>query len=129
DIPIRNTEAFLIAPGWNSASPWVGSIPFDALPHPLNPDTGFVVHDNQSLSTVVSGYIGIFTEPDSRYRVIPEALSSLDQAVVEDMMMIQSETLSMHARDVTNVILPILERANKGALMNEAMNYLRNWDF
>lgn len=129
DIPIRSTEAFLITDGWNSTSRWVGSIPFDALPHQINPDTGYVVHANQSLSAAESIYLGIFTEPDSRYRVISDALSLLDKADTEDMMMLQNETLSMHARDVTNLILPVLERANKGHLMNEAMNYMRNWDY
>ena len=50
-IPIRaeNHSGLLPVPGWTDEFEWQGFIPYDDLPHVLNPERGYIVTANQAL--------------------------------------------------------------------------------
>lgn len=126
-VPIRNYDNVGFAQGWNDSHRWTGFVPFDDFPHVINPESGFVLDANQAHYTPL--HIGSFNEPDSRYRVIDQALTNSTVVTAEQMMALQLETLSEHARDITEIILPVIQRSNMSSQMSDALNYLLNWDY
>ena len=47
NVPIRaGGDGTMPVPGWNEAYRWTGFIPFDKLPHVLNPQQGFIAAPN-----------------------------------------------------------------------------------
>jgi penicillin G amidase len=49
-IPIRAKGSGLVpAPGWSGDYEWVGRVPFDEMPHALNPERGFLVNCNNKI--------------------------------------------------------------------------------
>ena len=47
-VPIRaKGDGSVPVPGWDGAHEWVGEVPFEAMPHALNPAQGYVVSCNQ----------------------------------------------------------------------------------
>lgn len=129
DIPIRSFDAYVPVSGWDPSNRWTGSVPFAALPHEVNPASGFVANANQAPDSTARLYIGYFWDPSSRYEVIRDRLSQPGPFGEQDMASLQNETLSKHAEDVIRLILPVLERAEKDEAFEGAMSYLRNWDF
>lgn len=126
-IPVRNYDNVGFALGWESSHRWSGHIDFDTFPHQVNPDTGFVADANQRSDAPF--HIGSFNEPASRYEVIARTLSRSNNFTTEQMMALQLETQSDQARELTEAILPILQRSGASARFGDAMNYLLNWDY
>lgn len=126
-IPVRNYDNVGFAQGWESTHRWTGHIEYNVFPHEINPDTGYVADANQRSDAPF--HIGSFNEPDSRYDVIAGALANNPSLTSEQMMALQLETLSDQARELTEAILPVLQRAGAGAQIGDAMNYLLNWDY
>jgi penicillin amidase len=51
EIPVRRAgDGTVPLPGWTSANGWAGSIPFDQLPHELNPARGYIVTANNAVA-------------------------------------------------------------------------------
>jgi penicillin amidase len=49
-VPIRlNGDGSLPAPGWTGEYEWVGEVPFEEMPHALNPERGFVLNTNNRI--------------------------------------------------------------------------------
>jgi penicillin amidase len=49
-VPIRASgDGTLPAPGWTGAQDWVGWVPFEEMPHALNPEAGVVVSANNRI--------------------------------------------------------------------------------
>ncbi len=126
-IPQRNYDNVGFARGWDSTHRWTGFVPFDDFPHAVNPESGFVLDANQKIEAPF--HIGSFNESDSRFRVIERTLSSSERLSAEQMMALQLETLSEHAKVMTEAILPVLQRSRLSPEMSEALNYLLNWDY
>ncbi|RMG90509.1 MAG: penicillin acylase family protein [Chloroflexi bacterium] len=50
-VPVRRTgDGRLPRPGWNSEYEWDGFIPFDEMPHALNPRQGYIVSANHRIT-------------------------------------------------------------------------------
>ncbi len=126
-IPVRNYDHVGFARGWDQTHRWAGFVPFDDFPHVVNPESGFVLDANQKIDAPF--HIGSFNESDSRFRVIEQALSRSDKMSAEQMMALQLETLSEHAREMTNAVIPVMQRSRMSPEMSEVLNYLLNWDY
>jgi penicillin G amidase len=126
-VPIRSYDNVGFAQGWETSHRWTGFVPFSDFPHVINPESGYVLDANQP--TNATFHIGSFSEPYSRFRVIDNALASATTLSVEQMMSLQLETMSEHAREITERILPIIQRSNTSQRMSDALNYLINWDY
>jgi len=126
-IPRRNYDNVGFAQGWEASHRWTGFVPFQDFPHVINPESGFVLDANQPNTTTF--HIGSFNEPVSRYRVIEQALAGNAKLTPEQMMSLQLETLSEHAREITEIIIPVIQRSKMTPQVAEALNYLLNWDY
>lgn len=129
-LPIRDYNPLTFRFGWDSSYQWNGTIPFDELPHVVNPSNNYVSHANNKLhSDSYPYYISTFWEPASRIIRINEILEASDSLTVESMKMMQYDTYSHHAREITELIIPIIRGADDSEQLASAISYLENWDY
>ncbi len=129
NIPIRDHNPLLFRHGWDPGYQWQGVIPFDRLPHLVNPERGFVAHANNKLHTdSYPYYIGSFWAPPSRIARIESVLESYDELTSDQVQLMQFDTHSEHAREITEIILPILRNDPENDF-SRVLSYLENWDF
>ncbi len=110
------------------ADAWTGFVPFERLPRIINPPSGFIANANNPPVSDYPEYITAFWEPESRIERIVEVLSGADRFSVADFEVLQNDVLSPNARELTPLILPALIAADD-SLINQAVPYLRNWDY
>jgi penicillin amidase len=49
-VPVRsNGDGSVPVPGWSGEYEWIGEVPFDEMPHALNPEQGYLVTCNQKI--------------------------------------------------------------------------------
>ncbi len=128
-IPIRQRVPLLFKQGWNPTDRWSDTIPSDQLPKIINPESGFIANANNPVGGAdYPHYLTAFWEPDSRIRRIEEVLSSKRLHSKDLYRELQNDVFSPQAKDITSIILPVLE-ASSDTLLQKALPYLRNWDF
>lgn len=79
-LPIRaDWSGYGVRDGGSAASEWIGRVPFDELPHAINPDRGFLTSTNQRPAPLdYPHYLGRNWQPVFRSRRINQLLSSRD---------------------------------------------------
>src|SRR5689334_17948259 len=92
-VPIRGKGLPMIPqPGWTGESEWKGYVPFDQLPHSLNPREGFVASANQRLAGKESPYYySTLWEPPSRIIRIRQLLASAEKFSPADFRQFQQD--------------------------------------
>ena len=106
--PLRASgDGSLPAPGWDGARDWTGWVPFDALPHVLEPESGAVANANNRVQPRDSEvFLGRDWFGDWRFRRIGELLASRPRHAPGDFAAMQNDAVSLLARD----LLPVLRR-------------------
>ncbi len=132
-VPLRqNAKGFVPHAGWQKRGQWVGEIPFEKLPHVLNPSTGYLATaNNKIIDDRYPFYITHLWEPPSRSARINELLTDKEKFTLEDFKSIQQDLVSVHARTV----LPVLKQAIQAKLSNSSTpdletlyNLIKDWD-
>ncbi|WP_234571933.1 penicillin acylase family protein [Rhodohalobacter sp. 614A] len=130
NLPIRDYNPLMFRHGWDPSYDWQSTIPFDDLPHVVNPEQGFVAHANNKMHTdSYPYYISTFWEPPSRIMRINQYLEMSDSLQTETMQAMQNDVYSEHAREITEMILPILRSGENSNELQTALSYLENWNF
>ncbi|TXL62388.1 penicillin acylase family protein [Aeromicrobium terrae] len=127
-IPIRSRgDGRWPVAGWDGKHEWTGYIPFDELPHELNPDEGFVVTANNEVVDDEYPYlIGADFAPGYRSTRIRQLLKEKKQLSVADMTRIQMDAYSANAA----LLVPRLLRIPLGdRFAREGRDILRGWDY
>ncbi|MEX0823039.1 MAG: penicillin acylase family protein [Balneolaceae bacterium] len=129
-LPVRDYNPIAFRYGWDPSYNWQGLIPFDELPHLVNPPEEFVAHANNKMHTDnYPHYLSTFWEPPSRIMRINQYLSTSDSLTVEDMQLMQYDAFSEHAREMTELILPVLRSGDEDGQFENVLSYLQNWDY
>lgn len=139
-IPIRAEDFDGLVPtiGWTNEHEWAGFLPFDLLPHVLNPTSGVIVAANHAASppayydllaeTLGQGSNYLFNgEIDYAYRAqrILELLPAGALHTVESFLSMQGDTKLLSAGEV----LPYLaDLALENDELAEAQDWLLEWD-
>ena len=139
-VPIRKAgDGRLPVPGWTGEYDWNGMIPFEALPHGLNPPAGRFLNANNKVTP--PGYPTRLSasspDPypyhltadgwDSPYRArrIEALLDGLPKASLDAFAAVQADSLSLAARD----LLPYLTQSDLAEPRAKvALERLRRWD-
>jgi len=130
ELPIRENNPVLFRRGWSPEDAWKGSIPFEELPHIENPEKGYIAHANNKMhSDSYPYYIATFWESPSRIMRIEQELEFSDSLSANDMQALQFDVYSEHAREITEIILPVLRRESDNRFIARALPYLENWDY
>jgi penicillin amidase len=139
-IPIRaqNHSGLIPVPGWTDEFEWKGFIPYDSLPHVLNPERGYIATANQAvvppeyydqLAKELGGGLNyiISREWNYGYRAqrIVELLENMAPHTIASFQTIQGDNKLISAEE----LLPYLANLNfDNAELTQARDWLLKWD-
>lgn len=127
-IPIREPSPILLRDGWDPSQNWQGYVPYEELPSEINPERGWVANaNNPPVGDNYPHYISIYWEPDARYNRIRQYLTENDQHSPQNFQQIQNDATSLYARDLTEIILPVLRNSEEE--LETVISYLENWEY
>ena len=131
-LPIRKTKGpTLPFPGWTDEYDWMGFVPFDQMPHVINPPEGFIATANNKIVDDSYPYaLSHHWESPWRSMRISEVLSEQNAFTVEETERLQCDLISLQAREMVPYILHAYDstRITEGDVKT-ALEYLRNWNF
>ncbi len=128
---------FLPFNGSSGEGEWVGYIPFDEIPHVVNPERGFIATANNAPVSAKSYkyYLGWHWADRFRHdrivQMIQETLESKGKISVEDVMRMQTDYKSLAAETLVPLLLQALDTV-PGSLSDaerQVAEMLRNWDY
>ena len=127
-FPIRASgDGSIAAEGWTGLAEWDGWVPFDELPHTLDPPEHFIVTANEKLVPPEYPHAigGEWTEPYRARRII-DLLTQKRGLTAADFAAIQSDTYSLHAQALLPLLLARIHPS--GARDDQAVTMLRQWN-
>jgi len=123
--------------GTTRASLWQGMIPYELLPHVINPQRGYLVTANhrtiQSFYKMPFGNMtGSSGDTDRGLRIkerINEHLSARKRVTPQDMLAIQDDCVSVWKREIARIGFTLLEQEDQrlSGPAKQALLYLRPW--
>ncbi len=127
-VPIRkNGNGLVPVPGWTGEYDWTGFIPFEELPHSINPPSGILVNANNKMVDEAYPYLIAAQWPDSyRAKRIDELLKSTAAADVGSITAVQQDVVSLMARELLPILLDNMRPRSDGE--REVLDKLRAWD-
>ncbi|MGB9378893.1 MAG: penicillin acylase family protein [Mycobacteriales bacterium] len=128
---VRSGDATLPLPGDGSADV-IGAVPFDALPHTLDPPSGFVVAANQREVTAAYPYqygtsYGFFDQ-GWRAASITHRLSGVRDATYDQSRLLQTDIHDELARELMPYALKALNGTHQTGAAATMLAGLRTWD-
>ena len=128
EIPVRlSGDGTVPLPGWTSTNGWAGSIPFDELPHELNPARGYLVTANNAVAA--TGPL-LTKDWDLGYRAraiesrIDALIASGSPITSEDLADIQLDTADANAQ----ALLPAIASLTLDGDAAKGQALLAGWD-
>ncbi len=129
NVPIRSSSPILLRDGWDPSQDWRGFVPYDELPSNINPERGWLANaNNPPVGNEYPHYLSIYWEPDARYDRIRQYLSQDIPFSAQAFQQMQNDAISLYARDLTKLILPVLKNAENDDF-ETVISYLENWDY
>ncbi len=131
-LPIRGKHNSLLPlPGWDPSTEWKGFVPFNELPHLLNPPEGYIATaNNKIVDDSYPYYISDLWEPASRIVRLREVLGSQTAFSVQDFERLQNDKFSHQAK---RMMPHVLDACKDSALEvpdeHTIVEYLKNWNF
>jgi penicillin G amidase len=128
-IPIRAAGRGLHpTEGWTGINEWTGWIPFDELPKVYNPPEHFIVNaNNKSVSDIYPYFLGQEWPPPYRADRIIELVEAQIQLDIVDHCRIQTDTVSLYARQLLPLIISQVKPRN--AEERWVLDLLEAWDY
>lgn len=127
-VPIRAAgDGSLPAPGWTGSHEWIGTIPFEEMPHALNPREGFIISANHRLlpSDKSAHNLGQLWRNGYRAERIHQLMASQSKLSVDDCRRIQRDLLSLPGLQLVT-LLDDLQVTHPEAKL--ALTLLQQWD-
>jgi penicillin G amidase len=127
-IPIRSKgDGRLPVPGWNGEFEWSGYIPFEKLPHLLNPQRGYVATANNRVfpDKTYPYWLGKDHVSSNRAARITELIEANDCIDIQYIIRMQQDQISIAARQIKSSIANL--RTTDPELM-EVLKNLGEWD-
>ncbi len=114
-------SGFVPVPGWDPGNDWQGFVDIADLPSAYDPDEGFIVTANHDLNHLGRADPINLPMGDYRARRIAEQLEAGSAMTTGDHARIQNDVTSLQARELMDVLRPLLPDTEDGRL-------LRDWD-
>lgn len=133
-VPVRRTgRGQAPVPGWTGEHDWIGTVPFEELPHVENPPEGFLATaNNQVVDEAYPHYLSVMWEPPFRIRRIRQRLAGPERLGPEDMADLQRDVVHLEALDfMEDVLRPsweALERRGLTPAAGRLLDLLVAWD-
>ncbi len=126
-IPIRNKgDGLLPVPGWSGDFEWVGEIPFDEMPHALNPRQGFLVSaNNRIVGDEYPHFLGHVWRNGYRARRIEQLINGQANVSLEDCQRFQFDVHSLAGLELVGRLVHFEPGSADASL---SWQLLRDWD-
>jgi len=108
-------------PAWDRRNHWKGWLSTELLPKFYDPPEGFIATANEEMNPPGGPLLVTQRLPDYRLRRISEQLAELPAATIEDMQVLQYDLVSLQARDILAILLPMMPDS-------DLKNRLSSWD-
>jgi penicillin amidase len=129
-VPVRRGgDAARPYPGASADGDWLGFVPFEALPHVLDPPSGRIATANNRLTgadypyRIARGGIG----PWRAARIL-EALESKEGWTTEDMARLQGDRVSIPHRDLARALREAADRHEGDAVWDDVAREMNGWE-
>ncbi len=114
-------------PGWDNEHEWIGTIPFEKLPHQFNPASDIIISAN---SRPVDEKYPYYLAPEwctfTRERRIAALLNARERLTCDDLAEIQGDVFSSVAQRFVPLLLAVQTEQKE---VREAQEFLARWDF
>jgi len=126
-VPVRaRGQGMIPAPGWTGEYEWVGEVPFEEMPHTLNPNQGYLVTCNHRLvPDDYPHFLGNVWMNGYRARRIVEVIESKDKLSTEDFRALQLDFTCTPGREFVERLEGL---ATQDPDVQTALDLLRAWD-
>jgi len=126
-VPIRARGQGLVpAPGWTGEYEWMGTVPFEEMPHALNPERGYIVTCNHRIvSDSYPYFLGAVWMNGYRARRIIEVFDARDKITAEDHANLHLDFTSPSGTDFVQRLAGLTSHDPD---VNLALELLRKWD-
>lgn len=128
-IPVRALPERGYRPGWDPAHQWRGLIPFEAMPHVVDPPRGWVATANNRVAPDDFPYL-LFGCWSSGWRAtrIRQMIESQPRLSLAELRQMQLDSVSLRAADLAPHLVSQLRPRCSGVL-GAAVERLAAWDF
>ena len=126
-VPIRaQGKGNVPVPGWTGEYEWIGEVPFEEMPHALNPQRGYIVTCNHRLVPDDYPYfLGEVWMNGYRARRIVEVFESKGRLSLDDMRALQLDFRCLPGLEFAQCVRELQSDDPDAAL---ALDLLRQWD-
>jgi penicillin amidase len=131
-VPIRaKGQGQIPAPGWTGEYEWIGEVPFEEMPHALNPSAGYVLHCNNR--TVPDDYPYYLGSGMGGYRArrLSEMIEDRAQVTAADCRAMQMDVTCLPGLEFVRLVreaFPQTGGAREEGDLGLALNLLDAWD-
>ena len=124
--PTNTIVGTLPAPGWDARFDWQGFLPFDELPHEMDPTGGTIATANNAIvDDSYPHHITFDWEHPYRIRRIRELIDARDKHSIESFRRAQGDNISTMARDFLAILVKS-KPTDEGS--RRAIEMLKVWD-
>lgn len=129
-IPIRKKgDGQLPVPGDSAEYGWDGYVPYDELPHVVNPQEGFIATaNNEVIGEEYPYHLTKFWAQPYRYERIVEVLEADDQFTAEDMMALQMDQKNLYAREFLQDMIQSIKTKDGDKKYEAFVEVLEDWN-
>jgi penicillin amidase len=126
-VPVRASgQGMIPAPAWTGECEWVGEVPFEEMPHALNPDQGYVVTCNHRIvPDDYPHFLGSVWRNGYRARRIVDIIQSKDKLSSEDFRALQVDFTCIPGQEFVERLEGL---STKDRDVQAALDTLRSWD-
>ncbi|MGI8980317.1 MAG: penicillin acylase family protein [Pirellulaceae bacterium] len=128
-IPVRNELERGYRPGWDPAHQWQGLLPFEEMPHVIDPQRGWIATANNRVAPDDFAHL-LFGCWSSGHRAqrIRQMIEAQAQHSARDMGRMHQDAKSLRAAECVPPLVETLKASND-AQIRTAATFLENWDF
>jgi penicillin amidase len=126
-LPVRaKGDGSLPVPGWSGEYEWVGEVPFEEMPHALNPERGFILNcNNKSTPDDYPHHLGNVWMNGYRARRLEELIASREKISIQDHRDFQMDVKCIPGLEL---VACLDGTPDSDADVRLALRLLREWD-
>ena len=106
---------------------YLGYIPFDKMPHTINPASGIVISANNRPLNASSEFKGLW-QPKDRFVTLFSKLHSKDKWNVKEFMDLQNNIKNTESSWMKKIVVNHIDGSKFSDIEKTAFDYLKNWD-
>jgi penicillin amidase len=125
--PVRaNGDGTVPVPGWTGTHEWIGKIPFEEMPHALNPSQGYIVSaNNRIVGPNYPHFLGRVWRDGYRARRIEQLIAASEKISIEECMRFQMDVYCIPGRKLVDLLGETRPLSQEAGL---TLRLLRQWD-